>query len=436
MLERAFKITRKEWLIFFCIATVVCLLVSKFALTIALIGILAAALLDFNVKKNYNNLSSTKWPAPVKGFLSIWNADVFKILPQFYRHKGYFALFLIFIIVIISGLWSADLGYWWERVRIKLNFLAVPLGFALLPGLKAKEFTGILYVLLGLMFVICLGISIHYALNFEELTLASKQGRTLPTPIHHIRFSLILVFSILSGIYLFYKNYFIKYKWERFILLGITIFLFGFMHLLAVRSGLLALYAALFVGVFHQVFLSKKYLLGILALGFIFALPFLAYKNIPSFYEKINYTFYNLEQFQKGEIEDHSDAERLVSYEAGWNIAKENLLLGVGFGDLKNKTELYYKNNYPNLPVKLPHNQFLLYFLGSGIFGLLGFIACYLTPLFYKNQYKNTLFLAFYVIATISLLFENTLETAIGSAFFIFFCCLVQSYLEGEREKQ
>ena len=70
---------------------------------------------------------------------------------------------------------------------------------------------------------------------------------------------------------------------------------------------------------------------------------------------------------------------------------------------------------------KRVHNQFLIEFLGLGIFGFIGFIFILFYPFFINKKWKDYLFTSFYLILIVSFFSEFLFETQLGMSFFAFF---------------
>lgn len=365
---------------------------------------------------------------------------------KFLRQPAYLAVTLFFWVVFLSGWQTIDYDYWGERLRLKVPFLVLPFilyqlretlgehlsragnygGTGSYPVTWEQFYQRIFYFLLLLLTVTCIGIGINYLLHFEEINLAIKQGRAIPTPRNHIRFSLILAIGIIGGGYLYFEKYTCRYAWERRFILGCTIFLFLFIHVLSVRSGLLALYVALFALLIRFILLEKKYLLGIAGIGILATLPVVAYYTVPSFQKKISYAVWDLQMYREGKGANYSDAGRLISLQIGWELVQRDPLVGVGAGNLRQAVKEIYRTQFPNLQEpKMPHNQWLSVLAGTGIIGLLIFMIAFFLPLFYRRNYYDPLFLGFYAIIFTSLLMENTLENAIGIGLYCFFTLLL-----------
>jgi len=126
-----------------------------------------------------------------------------------------------------------------------------------------------------------------------------------------------------------------------------------------------------------------------------------------------------------GTIQGSSFYQRFVYWEIGLNMAKEHLFTGVGTGDVKQS----FKDAYVDYPIFIEpkyrhraHNQYITFLVTFGIFGLIYFLV-FLGVL--VNKWKNQrLYLFFTIVALISFLSEDTLETQAGVTFFAFFVAL------------
>jgi O-antigen ligase len=149
--------------------------------------------------------------------------------------------------------------------------------------------------------------------------------------------------------------------------------------------------------------------------------PFIAYKSIESFQNRIDYAVYDFQNYQQGKVKDFSDGERMISLQVGLEIGNENPLFGIGIGDLNNEIQRIYAEKHEGFTVKRPHNQFVFFYAAIGIIGTIIFLIAFLTPLFHHRNYGNELIMAFHIIVFLSFMVENTIGTAIGTAFYSFF---------------
>jgi len=78
------------------------------------------------------------------------------------------------------------------------------------------------------------------------------------------------------------------------------------------------------------------------------------------------------------------------------------------------------------------HNQFLSLFVGFGILGLLWFLFAILYPPIVLGKFRDYFFLVFFIIAMLSMMPEDTIESQLGVTFFAFFYAF---FLFGRKEK-
>ncbi len=132
---------------------------------------------------------------------------------------------------------------------------------------------------------------------------------------------------------------------------------------------------------------------------------------------------FEYQTFKSGENPSgHSVFQRLEYYKAAKFIIQQNLLFGAGPGNVKQAYHEAYIQTSPNLDEKVQHavhNQFLSYWIAAGILALLSFLLYFF--FMWKVACKNSLALAFVILAFLSCLTEDTLTTQPGVAFFAFF---------------
>ncbi len=125
-----------------------------------------------------------------------------------------------------------------------------------------------------------------------------------------------------------------------------------------------------------------------------------------------------------GNPSGHSVVQRLEFWKAAIGIIKENLLFGVGTGDLDIAFAQQYEKT--NSPLKKEfrlrsHNQFLATAVAFGIVGLIWFLFSLFYPMIKEKKYFNYFYFVFFVTAFLSMLTEDTLESQAGVTFFAFF---------------
>lgn len=395
--------------IFFYFVTIVGLLCSRTLLTIAMAGLVAVALFDIELR-------------PLRLGL---NPSLKTTFQRLFKRADYLAIVGIFVLTVLSFLNSEATKDLTNDIRLKLPFLVLPLAFLNHPRLSQRQLAHVLYIFLSCTALACLGVGINYMLDFDYITNSIYVGKSVPTPIHHIRFSLLVAFSVVVGIWLIFIKHQWKYRWERWLIIGLTSFVFIMQHVLSVRSGLLVMYAALGLMAIYYVFYTRRLWLFAVIIPLMLAAPLTAYYTIPSLKNKVDYLKHDLFMFKHGNREGFSDGQRFVSWEMGWEVWKDHFWFGTGIGDLKNELSKQYQSHYPDLEPKRPHNQFLTVAASMGLVGLMLFTGLFFLPLFYKRHYRFVVFAAFYTIMTLSLMFENTLATQFGVSIYLFFVMLL-----------
>lgn len=146
------------------------------------------------------------------------------------------------------------------------------------------------------------------------------------------------------------------------------------------------------------------------------------------FYPRIYQTIWELDVYFKGfNPSGHSVSQRFEYLKNGFDIISENFLFGVGTGDLQdeylkkyaeNKSPLYYKFR------RRAHNQYVTFVIAFGIIGFMLVMFSIFYPPIRLHRFKNFYFTVFFIIAILSMLNEDTLETQAGSTFFAFFYSL------------
>lgn len=355
---------------------------------------------------------------------------------RFFQQPSLVALSLLLLVPALSYFWSVNEAFWADRVRIRIPFFVLPFAFANLPALTERQYKLVLYLLVWVMVVLCIGVGIHFLLNYEHIIDDLQHGRPVPVPRNHIRFNLILVTAIFSGGWLWTQRFFWRKPPERWALGAAVLFLFAFLHILTVRSGIVAMYAVLFFTIVWAVVRTRRWGMALAALACFALLPVVALKTIPSLQQRIGYMRYDWEQYQKNAGSQYSDSERFVSLTVGVEVWRKATWLGVGAGDLPMEVQRVVNDGYPHytLDPKLPHNQYLYILAGTGLLGLLLSLAAFVAPLVPRRNRQSYLLGAFQTIVFVSFLVEYTIETAIGVAFYLFYTLWFWKMAEGSYE--
>lgn len=356
-----------------------------------------------------------------------------EILVNFKSRKDLLILSLIFISLVLGFVNSDNYGYIFQRMQIKIPFLILPLCAGTL-FIDRKGFQTILFVFLMFTFSLAIYTFINYIINFNQINASYLNSKVMPSPINHIRFSILLTLATYSSLYLLKNNY-KQFKYVEPVLIFAGIFLFVFIHLYSVRSGIIALYAVVFTEILIYIIRTKSYKKGLfLFLVFIFGCISI-FTFSPTLKNKIINTKNDISIYNnKGNANYNSLSTRLISYEIAIDLFKENVFFGCGLGDLEIKNTKLFKEKFPEIETPIiPHNEFLYYLASMGVIGFLTFGFCFFFPLFYNKNYKNDFLLMVYIVLFLSFMTEPMIENQLGVAVTIIFITLPLMIKKEER---
>lgn len=120
----------------------------------------------------------------------------------------------------------------------------------------------------------------------------------------------------------------------------------------------------------------------------------------------------------------HSVMQRLEFWKAACGIIRDHFLIGVGTGDVKQAFESEYVKINSSLDEThrlRAHNQYLTFFVSTGIIGLIWFLVALFYPVCSGGRWKEPVYVSLIIIVGLSCITEDTLETQAGVTFFIFF---------------
>lgn len=125
-----------------------------------------------------------------------------------------------------------------------------------------------------------------------------------------------------------------------------------------------------------------------------------------------------------GDPNGSSAMQRVEYWRTSLLIIKQNWLIGVGTGDIPDAFTRQYQ--VMNSPLQKDfrwrsHNQYLSIFIVFGVFGFLWFLVTLIYPAIVTGRFQNYFYVIFWLIAMVSMLTEDTIESQDGVTFFAFF---------------
>lgn len=338
------------------------------------------------------------------------------------ENLGILIALLFFLVSALSIFFSPDYQIGLKQLYYRLPWLVIPLSIGAMTAPKTAFVHAILGFFVLIMTVSGMVVLINYLANYTYITAQIALAKNIPTPLNHIRYSLMVAFAGLVSIYFFVKNNTKLSPYDR-IIFGLTsLFLFSLIHILSVRSGLLGCYLGLVYLIIYFAFHFKKWwLLPIFGILLI-ATPYIAYLSLPSLQNKVAYMRYDFEQIEKDNIGHNSDSRRWRSILMATELIKEQPILGSGLGQVENVSKKYYSEHNQNVEEcnqKVPHNQFLYTTVEMGVVGLLALFILITLPFYYTGLIRKPLYTSLWIIVLASCLVENTFESQIGMSFYL-----------------
>jgi hypothetical protein len=151
---------------------------------------------------------------------------------------------------------------------------------------------------------------------------------------------------------------------------------------------------------------------------------------------RIYETFWEWQDYQNsGNADGHSVVMRIEFLKASINIIRKNFWFGVGTGDVADSFQKVYQETESQLDKAYrmrSHNQLVTYWIAIGFLGLLVIIIAFSLwfRILLNNTFNTYLALIFALIAGLSMLNEDTLETQAGVSFIAFFATLLIMHSE------
>lgn len=355
------------------------------------------------------------------------NADFKNKVINLFSNKYALLFISLYLIYALSLIYTINLGSGRFDLEVKMSLLLLPLFFASSEKLTIKQFNTLLIIFV----IACFGASISSIIygiiifvntrsissfNYENISLFNM---------HHSYFSMYIALAIVITIY-FLVEYFNKINvFSKILLLVLILFFIIFTIILNSKAGILVICHVLGFGMIHYYRKTKSLKApAFILLSFIIIFA-ISLKLMPEIKIKMMNAFKAVENEKKIDNDTYDGSEiRILCWKTSLTIIKENPLLGVGCGDVKNALHDKYKQNKFNRGVERnynSHNQYLNTYIATGFVGFLLLVLSLITPTIYSKINRNYLYFNFLIIISINFMFESMLETQAGVVFYAFF---------------
>lgn len=340
-------------------------------------------------------------------------------------------LFLLYLASIIS---AGNVGEWWSLTHMKIPFLVLPLCFALLKPFSRKDYQMVMLSLVVMAVWSSIWVQVAYFKDYELFSRSLGYGAALPTPTNHVRYSILISSAMIVCLWMAIANIRYRFAWERGIYMVLVVYLFSFLHILSVRSGLALGYAGILA-------LSLFYLrritgwLQLLVVIVLAAAPIIAYKTLAGFRQKVHYALHDLRKYREDPTQLYSDAERWRSNAVGLEVGNQHPFFGAGTGRFRGELQAAYQAKFHLDTWYRPHNQWINVFALFGLAGLTLFLFILLYPMRLPGFCEPPIVPTLYGMQLLSMLMEHPLDTAVGTSMFLLLTLMGLSHYYALREK-
>lgn len=342
---------------------------------------------------------------------------------------------IFFIASLVWFLFAPNKMLALKEINENLPWLILPLCIVALK----KYSNQYLYLFFGL-FVLMIAVSavvvlINYFSNYDFYLKIISAGKSIDTPQDHVRYSLLLSFATITAFYFGVVKLPKLFPKEQWFFVLSFIFFVATLHILSVRTGLITFYLGIIFLVVYKAIITKKWWFIPVVLVLVTLAPYWAYKNVPSFREKVYYMNYDWLQINSNNINGNSDTKRLLSYKIAVNLIKEKPIFGYGICTGKEVMNNFFEEHYPEVTNQnriLPHNQFLFICLEMGFVGLSVFLLVLIVPLYKAVKNFNPLFITLWLMVVASCMVENNLESQVALSMYLFFSSLLLKIKQDE----
>ena len=338
-------------------------------------------------------------------------------------------LFSSLFLVYMAGLfWTENMKYGMTDLELKIPLFLFPFIFASSRSLvfRGKRVVNVfLAYMTGCFFSTMIFIFNAFSKFIQSNSYDEFYYAKLAIYQHTTYMSMFLNLALAMALFLliFRRN-----MLSRLLLIFVTWLIpyyFILVILLSSKAGIFCMVLVFAVSILAMLLYGKNKLHAVIAFATVCAAFAMAQGIFPNSFGRMKSVTQNISNRPKpGSDAMESSAERLLIWDAARTIIKQNLLIGVGTGDVKDALFAQYNlNNFKSgSSLKLnAHNQYLQTFIALGLPGIVLLLAGFLWPFWLSVKKSYLIYAAFILIVSFNLLFESMLERQAGMMFYTFF---------------
>ncbi len=348
------------------------------------------------------------------------NRDRLRAWRAYWRNPVALVPAALYALVVASVVMTSDMAEWRHQIFRQLPLVVVPLALAVAPPLPARYRAALATWWLTVGTAVAAATLVYFLRHRAaiEESISRSKTQTAITGIGHIYFGVMLALCTLYGLQIACSSTQSRSRGAR-LAAGLAALLCAItMHMLAYRTGLVALYGALAVSVVRTLIVRRQLVVGSAMVIGLLATPVAAYYSLNSVQRRVSQTQDDLNRFRSGQdINEYSLSQRLAAWSTALTLVRQHWLLGVGQADVPHVMREQYARQSFGLRIEnqiLPHNQYLQYLLGGGVVALGLLLTLLLLPVL-ASPTRGDPFVQ-HLVATVgfALFFDSMLEVQYG----------------------
>lgn len=360
--------------------------------------------------------------------LMAWKRDL-----NFETTRYFWILMAVFVMSLLGLSYTENIPRGFDMIGRQISFLLFPLFYATYRVKNIKILFKV-YCLSIFALVLLLEIETLYRFFYKSDTFPLSLDLFLSYRYTGANLtSLIEMHNAYFGMYILFANilYFDALRraqstWKLLALLGVICFQSLFLLQMIAKTAIVLNTILVLGSLGFILFKQKKIKLLLFSLIMILALGVLSQSYLKLPVERIQERF---EELSQGEMANRET--RIKLWSSATPIIKENLVLGVGTGDVQDKLHAQYKVRGITSKSNI-HSQYLDYTLRFGLVGLLLFLVVLATALIHAIRTGNYIYFCFTLIIMGCCVTENIFSRQWGITFYACFNYLL--YLNAKKD--
>ncbi len=340
---------------------------------------------------------------------------------NFKKQKNILWFSVIYFLYVIGLTWTEDKSAGWFDLEVKLSMLIIPIVISY-SSISHVNIIKVLKAFIEGCVIACIICILYACYRYYYTEDIDYFFYNFLSYFHHASyFSMYLNFAILLLLadLLGYQRILQISKWSKF---GVIMFLGVFILFISSKTAYITLLLTIILGLFAWIRKTKNYKMLFIMLGLLLIIPPTLYHSSAIVKSR---ALEFIDSFNKSEEAESVTGTmyRMIIWEESTHIISNNVLKGVGTGDVKQEL----KNRYEALGLNEAyeaglncHNQYLQTFMAIGIIGITILLLTFFIPVYLSIKSRNFIYLSFLFLIMINFITESMLETQSGVVFYAF----------------